>query len=30
VPTQEVIAEFGVAEFGAPLFTPDSAPWREQ
>jgi tungstate transport system substrate-binding protein len=30
VPTQEVIGEFGVAEFGAPLFTPDSAPWREQ
>jgi tungstate transport system substrate-binding protein len=30
VPTQEVIAEFGVAEFGAPLFTPHSAPWREQ
>jgi tungstate transport system substrate-binding protein len=29
VPTQEKIAEFGVAEFGAPLFTPDSAPWRE-
>jgi DMSO/TMAO reductase YedYZ molybdopterin-dependent catalytic subunit len=29
VPTQEKIAEFGVAEFGAPLFTPDSALWRE-
>jgi tungstate transport system substrate-binding protein len=29
VPTQEKIGEFGVAEFGAPLFTPDSAPWRE-
>jgi len=29
VPTQEKIAQFGVAEFGAPLFTPDSAPWRE-
>ena len=27
--TQELIAEFGVAEFGAPLFTPDSAAWRE-
>jgi tungstate transport system substrate-binding protein len=29
LPTQETIAEFGVAEFGAPLFTPDSAAWRE-
>ena len=29
VPTQEKIAEFGVEEFGAPLFTPDSEPWRE-
>lgn len=29
VPTQEKIAQFGVADFGAPLFTPDSAPWRE-
>jgi tungstate transport system substrate-binding protein len=29
VPTQEKIAEFGVAEFGSPLFTPDSEPWRE-
>ena len=28
-PTQAKIGEFGVAEFGAPLFTPDSAPWRE-
>ncbi len=28
VPTQELIGEFGVAEFGAPLFTPDSAEWR--
>jgi tungstate transport system substrate-binding protein len=27
VPTQEMIAEFGVEEFGSPLFTPDSAPW---
>lgn len=27
-PTQAKIAEFGVAEFGAPLFTPDSAAWR--
>ncbi len=30
LPTQELIAEFGVAEFGAPLFTPDSAAWRSQ
>jgi hypothetical protein len=29
VPTQTKIAEFGVAEFGAPLFTPDSTAWRE-
>jgi tungstate transport system substrate-binding protein len=29
LPTQEMIAEFGVAEFGAPLFTPDSTAWRE-
>ena len=29
VPTQEKIAQFGVEEFGAPLFTPDSEPWRE-
>lgn len=29
LPTQELIAEFGVAEFGQPLFTPDSAPWNE-
>jgi tungstate transport system substrate-binding protein len=28
VPTQEKIGQFGVDEFGAPLFTPDSAPWR--
>ena len=28
VPTQEKIGQFGVEEFGAPLFTPDSAPWR--
>ena len=30
VPTQELIAEYGVAEFGSPLFTPDSTPWKEQ
>jgi predicted nucleic acid-binding Zn-ribbon protein len=29
VPAQEKIAEFGVDQFGAPLFTPDSAAWRE-
>jgi tungstate transport system substrate-binding protein len=29
LPAQEKIAQFGVAEFGAPLFTPDSAAWRE-
>ena len=29
LPTQEMIGEFGVAEFGAPLFTPDSTAWRE-
>ncbi|UCH61037.1 MAG: substrate-binding domain-containing protein [Anaerolineales bacterium] len=30
VPTQEEIAQFGAEKFGAPLFTPDSAPWREK
>ena len=29
LPTQEKIAEFGVTEFGAPLFTSDSAAWRQ-
>ncbi len=29
VPTQELIGQFGVEEFGAPLFTPDSALWNE-
>jgi tungstate transport system substrate-binding protein len=29
VPVQEQISQFGVAEFGEPLFVPDSAPWRE-
>jgi ABC-type tungstate transport system permease subunit/ABC-type Fe3+-hydroxamate transport system substrate-binding protein len=29
LPVQEKIGGFGVDEFGAPLFTPDSAPWRE-
>lgn len=30
VPAQEMIAQYGVEEFGSPLFTPDSDPWREQ
>jgi len=30
VPTQEKIGQFGMDKFGAPLFTPDSGPWREQ
>lgn len=30
VPTQEKIGQFGVEEFGSPLFTPDSQPWREK
>jgi len=30
VPTQEKIAEFGLEEFGSPLFTPDSKPWRSR
>jgi tungstate transport system substrate-binding protein len=29
LPTQEKIGQFGVNQFGAPLFTPDSAAWRE-
>lgn len=28
MPTQQKIGEFGVEEFGSPLFTPDSEPWR--
>jgi tungstate transport system substrate-binding protein len=28
LPTQELIAEFGVDKFGSPLFTPDSEAWR--
>lgn len=28
VPTQEMIAEFGVEQFGMPLFTPDSQSWQ--
>ena len=30
VPTQEQISQFGVDEFGMPLFTPDSKPWRDR
>ncbi len=30
VETQEKIGQFGVEEFGAPLFTPDSALWRAE
>jgi tungstate transport system substrate-binding protein len=30
VPTQEKIAQFGVDEFGDPLFTPDSEVWRAE
>jgi tungstate transport system substrate-binding protein len=29
VPVQEKIGQFGVEEFGSPLFVPDSAPYRE-
>jgi tungstate transport system substrate-binding protein len=29
VPVQEKIGQFGVEEFGAPLFVPDSVPYRE-
>ncbi|HPO57790.1 MAG TPA: tungsten ABC transporter substrate-binding protein, partial [Anaerolineaceae bacterium] len=29
VPTQEIIAEFGMEEFGQSLFVPDSQPWRD-
>ncbi|MCB8958713.1 MAG: substrate-binding domain-containing protein [Ardenticatenales bacterium] len=28
VETQELISQFGIEEFGSPLFTPDSGPWR--
>ncbi|MGD8603229.1 MAG: substrate-binding domain-containing protein [Anaerolineales bacterium] len=27
--TQEQISQFGLEEFGSPLFTPDSVPWRQ-
>ena len=29
-PTQAKIEQFGVEQFGVPLFTPDSAPWRDE
>lgn len=29
LPVQEKISQFGVEEFGSPLFTPDSTAWRE-
>ncbi len=29
VSTQEMISQFGVEEFGQPLFIPDSQPWRD-
>jgi tungstate transport system substrate-binding protein len=30
LPAQEAIAQFGVEEFGQPLFTPDSEAWRSK
>ncbi len=30
LPTQEMIAEYGVEDFGSPLFVPDSAAWRAE
>ncbi len=30
VKTQEKIGQFGVAEFGQALFTPDSTPWKSR
>lgn len=29
LPAQEMIGDFGVDQFGSPLFVPDSQPWRE-
>jgi tungstate transport system substrate-binding protein len=29
VPVQEKIGQYGIEEFGSPLFTPDSQPWRD-
>jgi tungstate transport system substrate-binding protein len=30
LPTQEAISQFGVEQFGSPLFTPDSEAWRAE
>jgi tungstate transport system substrate-binding protein len=30
VPVQEKIGQYGIEEFGSPLFTPDSQPWRDR
>ncbi len=30
IPTQKLISEFGIDEFGMPLFTPDSEHWNNQ
>jgi tungstate transport system substrate-binding protein len=30
LPTQELVADYGVEEFGSPLFTPDSEAWRAE
>lgn len=30
LPTQELIAEYGVSEFGQPLFVPDAESWRNR
>ncbi len=30
VPTQEMIEQFGIEEFGQSLFVPDSQPWRDR
>lgn len=30
LPTQELISQFGVDEFGSPFFKPDSEAWREE
>ena len=29
VPVQEKIGQYGIDQFGSPLFTPDSQPWRD-
>lgn len=30
VPTQELISQYGAVDFGQPLFTPDSDPWKNK